>query len=148
MWMSRCSAPCRPEFTKCVLVTFHWAGVPQALHVLREMGSDTTSGAVVARHLGSLPLAASASHTERYRWDRWVSFARKWHRRDSSESSWLGKSAEVGLLMEHGAILPTKKAPGNKRLLQVQVISVNATLEVSACLCLAASLLQIPHACM
>ena len=107
-----------------MLVTFHWAGAPQALHVLREAGSSTRSGALIARHLGSLSLAASAAQSQRYRWDRWVSFARKWHRRDGSESCWLTTSAEVALLMEHhdGAIMPPIRAPGNLRLLQVQVL--------------------------
>lgn len=104
-------------------MTFQWAGKPQALHVLREQGSETRSGAFVARHLGRLEVAASACQSERLKSERWVSFARKWQSKSGSASSWLTASAEVRLLIEHGTIT-SAAGMTPRRLLQVQVTTV------------------------
>ena len=121
---------CRPEYKECVLVAFWWAGKRRALYVLRETGSDTLSGALVARHLGEIPMAVCASSFGKHKWDRWVTFARKWQRKTGRALGWMATAAEVALLIEHGAIT---RATGTQRLLQVQVIHVNATWHISAC---------------
>ena len=112
-----CSLSCRPEYTQCLLVNFEWAKKSQTLYVLCHSKSDTTSGALVARHLGSLPIAASASFCKQHKLDKWVSFARKWQRNSGGASSWVATPAEMQLLIEQGATITAKT-----RLLKSQVI--------------------------
>ena len=111
----------RPQFTVCVLVTCQWSGQPHALFVLRKEGTDNGSGALIARHLGRLPMAASASCSKKehcWQLDRWSKSALKWQRQNGGEAGWLATPAEISLLKKHGAIT---KLPGKPRLLQVQV---------------------------
>lgn len=90
------------------------------LCVLCHSDSDTMSGALVARHLGSLPIAASIAFCSRHKLDRWVSFARKWQRKNDGASSWVATSAERELLIKHGATVI-----GRPWLLKVQVIDTS-----------------------
>ena len=111
-----------------MLVTFQWSGKPQALHVLREQGSETGSGAIVARHLATLQVAASPCHSKKHKWDRWVSFARRRQSKTGSASTWLATSAEARLLLVHGAM---NSACGSRmRLLQVQVRTLLSSCQV------------------
>ncbi|CAL5227067.1 g9971 [Coccomyxa viridis] len=108
----------RPQFTVCVLVTCQWSGQPHALFVLRKEGTDNGSGALIARHLGRLPMAASASCSKKehcWQLDRWSKSALKWQRQNGGEAGWLATPAEISLLKKHGAIT---KLPGKPRLLQ------------------------------
>ena len=74
------------------------------------------SGALVARHLGSLPIVASASACKQHKLDKWVSFARKWQRENGGASSWVATSAERELLSQQGVSIR-----GKTWLLKVQV---------------------------
>ena len=112
-------------------MTFQWLGWPQALYVLREEGTDTFSGACVARHLGNLPVAASRARSIEQKKKRWANFALKWERENGGGLHWLATPAEIALLKEHGA-------SGNAgslglRLLQVQVIARNSNSQAIQC---------------
>ena len=104
-----------------MLVTFCWARKPRALHVLREEGSDIRSGALIARSIGDIPMAACPFHCKQHRWDKWVSLARRWQRENSNAPSWLATSAELSLLTQHGA---TGAGFKKIRLLHVKVTAV------------------------
>ena len=71
----------------------------------------------MARHLGSLPVAATASNCWRHKLDRWVSFARRRQRKRGGASSRVATSAERELLIRHGAVVT-----GKTWLLKIQVI--------------------------
>ena len=83
---------------------FQWSGLPQALWVLREEGTDIMSGAFVARHLGSLSLATSKARSNEHKRNKWAIFARKWERQNGGNSHWLATPAEIALLIQHGAV--------------------------------------------
>ncbi len=100
---------------------FQWVGLPQALWVLREKGTDTNSGAFVARHLGNLPVAAFAARSNKQKLDRWTDFARRWERTNGGEARWRATLAEVRLLVGHCALVATSCS---LRLLPVQVIDL------------------------
>ena len=82
----------------------------------------------MARNLGRLPIAISASSCKRHKLDKWVRFARMRQRKKDGASSRVATPAERELLIDSGAIVTCKTW-----LLKVQVIYTIPTYSVSPC---------------
>ena len=87
--------------------------------MLCHSDADIISGALVARHLGRLPIAISASSCKKHQLDKWVRFARSRQQKKAGVSSRVATSAERELLIESGAVIT-----GRIRLLKIQVVYI------------------------